>query len=406
MVYDAARDRIVLFGGTDRITTFGDTWTFNGVNWTLAATTGPAPRRAHSMAYDPSSRRVLLFGGLNAGGGPLGDTWEWDGAAWIQRTPAQSPSARPLAAMVFDEVHGHMVLFGGGYLALPRPTDTWTYSGGQWTLVPTATAPNGRFGHTMSFDCRARRVLLYGGSPDGFLSVFGDLWTWDGTDWTLLSPPGVAPPARYTHAGVFDCSTSRLVIAAGSAQNGIFLSPANQTWEFDGYIWHFIEPGTGLGHRSSISSAYDTVRRRMVVFGGETGDTVIRDETWSYEFPTPPQVILEPLSQRIDAAENAVLSTAAVHALPLSYQWRRNGVPVVDGGRLSGAQTPTLTFTPVWKSDEGAYDCVITARCARVITEPAGLIVCCRGDANCNGVVNFNDITTILTPGFWLSTCP
>jgi hypothetical protein len=33
------------------------------------------------MVYDPSRKRVVLFGGSNEEGS-LNDTWEWDGKKW------------------------------------------------------------------------------------------------------------------------------------------------------------------------------------------------------------------------------------------------------------------------------------------------------------------------------------
>lgn len=79
MVYDAARTRMVLFGGTDNCTTpYNDTWEYSAGTWTFVATpTAPAARHAHDMAYDGARQEVLLFGGdLNPlAGAFVGDTW-------------------------------------------------------------------------------------------------------------------------------------------------------------------------------------------------------------------------------------------------------------------------------------------------------------------------------------------
>ena len=47
----------------------------------------PTTRRAARAAYDPARRRVVFFGGDDAEG-MLGDTWEWDGQQWSQ-TPTR-----------------------------------------------------------------------------------------------------------------------------------------------------------------------------------------------------------------------------------------------------------------------------------------------------------------------------
>ena len=53
-------------------------------------------RDGPALAYDAARGRVVLFGG--SGGGYLADTWEWDGNDWIQRTPSNSPCGRLYAA--------------------------------------------------------------------------------------------------------------------------------------------------------------------------------------------------------------------------------------------------------------------------------------------------------------------
>ena len=65
MAYDAARGRIVLFGGlnTDGVR-FGDTWEWDGASWHLGATTGPAPSYWSSLAYDSNNHLTMLYGGV------------------------------------------------------------------------------------------------------------------------------------------------------------------------------------------------------------------------------------------------------------------------------------------------------------------------------------------------------
>jgi hypothetical protein len=82
MSYDSVRGQVVLFGGADNSACIGETWAWNGTSWTLLSTSGPPPRTRFGMAYDSARGRVMLFGGRC---GIDGDTWEWDGAFWIQR---------------------------------------------------------------------------------------------------------------------------------------------------------------------------------------------------------------------------------------------------------------------------------------------------------------------------------
>ena len=56
-----------------------------------------AGRSGTAMAYDSARQRIVLFGGLAAHSlqsGERADTWEWNGAAWIERQTPTRPPAR------------------------------------------------------------------------------------------------------------------------------------------------------------------------------------------------------------------------------------------------------------------------------------------------------------------------
>ena len=85
MAYDSNRHRVVLFGGTHLgyvSTLLGDTWEWDGTDWTDATPSrSPSSREGHAMVYDVARQRVVLFGGIGAEG-RLDDVWEWDGREW------------------------------------------------------------------------------------------------------------------------------------------------------------------------------------------------------------------------------------------------------------------------------------------------------------------------------------
>jgi hypothetical protein len=71
----------------------------------------PSPRAGATMAFDPATNQLVMFGG--GAFVSLDDTWTWDGAAWSLRRPAHHPSAREHATMAFDAGSGQLLLFGG-----------------------------------------------------------------------------------------------------------------------------------------------------------------------------------------------------------------------------------------------------------------------------------------------------
>jgi len=76
-------------------------------------------REGAAMAYDAARHRIVLFGGRE--NQFLADTWEWDGVIWVQRSPLASPSPRRSHAMTYDAARQRVVLFGGSQ----GLADTW-----------------------------------------------------------------------------------------------------------------------------------------------------------------------------------------------------------------------------------------------------------------------------------------
>ena len=79
----------------------------------LGSDVSPPARHSLAMAYDAARGRLVLFGGYGGSGVRLNDTWEWDGTNWSEVQAANAPPARNLHAMAYDAGRGRIVLFGG-----------------------------------------------------------------------------------------------------------------------------------------------------------------------------------------------------------------------------------------------------------------------------------------------------
>ncbi|MBK8977824.1 MAG: PD40 domain-containing protein [Planctomycetes bacterium] len=265
MTPDSGRQRVLLFGGSWSLGFFADTWEWDGFRWRRRTPAqAPSPRGGHAMADDAARQRVVLFGGRVGGGSPLADTWEWDGTNWIRRAPTQSPSGREAHAMVYDAARQRVVMFGG-YAASARPVyyaDTWEWDGGNWIYRSSTRRPIGRADHAMAYDAARQRVVLFGGYIASSNTDSAETWEWDGTDWTQLHPAH-SPPGRSGHAMAYDALRQRVVMCGGQNRNSGFLD----TWEWDGVDWRpsqAISLFSGLhGHRM----AYDATRQNVVLVG-------------------------------------------------------------------------------------------------------------------------------------------
>lgn len=94
---------------------------------------------------------------------------------------------------------------------------------------------------------------------------------------------------------------------------------------------------------------------------------------------TPPSIIGQPIDQSVCSGATVSFTVTAAGSSPLSYQWRKGAVNIIDGGRLSGATTATLTIANALPADTALdYNCVITNAYGSAISENASLLV---GDA-------------------------
>jgi hypothetical protein len=155
LVYDSARDVLVLFGGTVLTTVpdgdggtkpkflqMDDTWEYRAEpspgSWTRVGTAGdtPPPRFAHAMTFDPRRARVVLFGGSDPGknqdapiSNHLDDTWEFDGDCWQPIATDVHPDNRYRIAMTYDPSSRSAVLAGGRSGAAVEDPIAWRYVG-------------------------------------------------------------------------------------------------------------------------------------------------------------------------------------------------------------------------------------------------------------------------------------
>lgn len=125
-VYAPDVDAMIVFGGRT-----GETAdTASGRVWRLGLAGGawegrdiqggPGPRFAHTAVYDPTGRRMIVFGGTRDWATALDDVWAldlsggWDGAAWARLEPAgHGPEPRYDHGAVLMPDLEWMLVYGG-----------------------------------------------------------------------------------------------------------------------------------------------------------------------------------------------------------------------------------------------------------------------------------------------------
>jgi hypothetical protein len=273
MVYDGARQKVLLFGGRDTIRFYGDTWEWDSAasSWTLRASGGPSARYGHALAYDPARQKVILFGGRGATS-HLGDTWEWDGASGTWTFLSNTgPTPRHYHAMAHDPQRGRTVSFGGIGNG-PAHADTWEWDGTTWAHLSNA-GPTPRFNLGMAYSPTRHRVVLYGGT-DGRLCP-ADTLGWDGVGWAQF--PLASPLGRFSNEAVWDTPNQRLLLFGGTT---IGCTPGggalDEAWSWDGQ-WLRLST-LGAGPRFGHAAAYDDSAGAVVMHGG-AGQSALHGDT-------------------------------------------------------------------------------------------------------------------------------
>jgi hypothetical protein len=89
----------------------------------------------------------------------------------------------------------------------------------------------------------------------------------------------------------------------------------------------------------------------------------------------PPSVTAQPAVSAPVCPGNGVQTiTVGASGTGLTYNWRKAGVALVNGGVISGQGTATLVLTNPTAANEGNYDVVVSGTCAPAVTSASALI--------------------------------
>ncbi|MCU0867658.1 MAG: kelch motif-containing protein [Planctomycetes bacterium] len=133
MAFDAARNVVVMFGGTlhGASQPTAETWELNGATWTQRQSVNVPPRReSHTLHYLPHLQKTVLLGGTTfaSAGSPVTETWSWNGVDWTREGGTGSAPERTQASGAYDAARSVFVMFGGKGSSWPTFDDTFEYA--------------------------------------------------------------------------------------------------------------------------------------------------------------------------------------------------------------------------------------------------------------------------------------
>jgi hypothetical protein len=351
---------MIVFGGYASPNWMNDTWELSlsdAPQWSEVSPGGFAPRRVgHSAIYDPVRDRMIVFGGLDSTGAPVNDVWALSfsgGTAWTKLAPSgAAPSPRCNHTALYDPIRDRMLIFGGWTGSGTWYNDAWSLSLGSspaWdSLSALGPAPARRSFHSAIYDPVRDRMVVFSGYP-----VSNDVWTLSlgsSPAWNELSPTGSPPSQRQGHTAIYDPARDAMVVFGGNTLN----QPLQDSWALDlggSTNWYSLAPTAAPpSPRSSHSSVYDPVYRRMVIFGGTPDGG---DQTYALSLRLssqwrPFRAALELSTRRLTLPRVTLGDTVSAELILSSVGMEPVQVAAIDGPHGETSLQPPAPATLGW----------------------------------------------------------
>jgi hypothetical protein len=265
---------------------------------------GPIPRDAASAVFDPSSGRMIVFGGVSLSPlTDLNDVWwlvnpDGPGLGWVQAKPTGTkPAPRAGHSAVYDAVTDRMTIFGGGLgQASPCANDVWVLNHAAgvsgtplWAqLSPSGGPPSPRLRFSAVYDPGTNHMIVFGGN-DCFSTNFSDVWILSNANglggtptWTQLSPSGASPGPTEDQTAVYDAGSNSMIVFGGTIGG---INSSNEVWLLSNAngnggtpSWSQLSPSGSLpGGRDEPVAVYDQANKRMTIYGGNNAAAILSD---------------------------------------------------------------------------------------------------------------------------------
>jgi hypothetical protein len=360
--------------------TLHETWLLRGETWRRAVTSRQ-PQITYWLrsAFSPREGVSVLMGstGIN------GTLWSWNGADWSNRPmPIGIPGYLSIDAPPVVDSARRVVL-------LPLSGTVKQYDGEvSWAQRSGPDTSNGG----TAFDPNRDAMILAGSSTTGTFQLKWDTAA-SSYAWQAINPN---MPARYVPRMAFDPDREGVVLFGGTygASGGPEYPRMTHFLASDASEWRAMLFGTNtpIG-RNQAAMGYDSVARRIVMYGGTGFSTYPLRETWKLA-RGPAAVALEPVDTYVVPGETAEAFIIASGGGVIQYQWFKDGVALANSDRISGADTDTLQIQNFTSADNAVYHVTVHNPCGddQSIAVQLRAIPACPGDFNDSGGVDAADL--------------
>ncbi len=266
--YDVARKEMVLFGGvatnaSGQQVLRSDLWAWNGTAWRqLIPADGVVPpaRGAPHFAYDAARQRMVMFGGRLSR--LLGDIWEWDGHRWHEIKSDTLPILH--ASVAYDPTRRRIVAVGGiDDAGITRKMLAW--DGRKWQVLDSAGPPvpkDAGIPVVSTVMPNGELVAVTEQSGRSSDSVAMLTWRWTGARWVR----GELGPAMTNLQPATSAPDGTIFIYQKS---GEWLNTPLMHTRSPAGVWTSVRLPSGPEWREmgNLAFSYDPDRKRVVLYG-------------------------------------------------------------------------------------------------------------------------------------------
>jgi len=411
--------RVFFAGGSNGETELATTETWDPATGRAApAAPMDLPRRGHLAFRVPDNNSVLIFGGAWKGE-PLPSSGIY--VPWRDSWEPMERIAAAVSGAAGAALSGKVVLAGGAARSaasqqlysteLPTirtdkedyaPGEAVTITGANWLAgarvdlvvknVATGAVRWQRTGESAPAAGADGKLLV----ENAFVMTSEDLgqtfsltateqstgrsaqtWTFtDGNVKVATSPAGITATISYQIFSVQGQGNNTTCLGTPSSTGSITASSSETT--IGG-----VNPNESIRLTAAPTSSQST--NFMYWKAGSSNTVITTDSTFCAPGPqgnftyvavyasvpqcTQPQIGTHPQSQTVLVGGSVTFSVTATGTAPLSYQWRKNGIPI------SGATGSSYTISSVTTADAGSYDVVVSNACGSATSNAATLTV-------------------------------
>ncbi|MBS0198772.1 MAG: hypothetical protein JSR77_18650 [Planctomycetes bacterium] len=395
----------------------GNSWTRQGGKLAFSGATGNPLYigSAVGLSHDGNTAVIGAMRGSSSGGGAYIFARS-PGGVWSQSVPMLVPphQSRDFGNAVSMNAAGTRCLIGARAEDVASTSEQGTAyvyarNGTSWVVREPILRPIGavgwdhqHFGGSLAL-ARNGEIALVGALDEQANDV-----AYQGAAYAFALGNGVAAVSQPTDASVVVGTTATFTAEAISAL------PLSYRWQRHGVDLSDGATGTGSVIAGSATSSL-SVLSTTESDNGAAYQCIVDDGCASPLHMAPvglavtgppgpctgqtPTISLQPMDMSVlsgDVIAFSVVTTNPPAGGQVTYRWLRGGVPLFDGGRIHGADSPTLIITPGLQADNGSvFDCIIANECGSIRSDPVGLAVTpdCPGDFNGDGGIDGTDVS-------------